>query len=140
MSAALSELRAALYTHFKANTGAGTVYYAVGGRYAAQVAPADIVWPYVLTLVVSASQRYIQDIAIDELRVQFSIFTQDDPDGASAETIGSLLRDCFDWCALSFTSVHTPYWMKPLEGGLVPLEDRRHQWFQDYEVAAQRAA
>ena len=146
MAISLASLRKAIFDWFNAASGAGTVYAAVGGRFYTRgsVPPAHLLtWPYIVMENVYNSPSWTFDHTIENLRVQFSIFTEDDPDGLDVELIATKLRSRFDQAVLTYTgSDYSTMSMLP-EAGIGPMpanpgeSDKRGMYVQDYILKAQ---
>lgn len=143
MAISLVSLRKAIFDWFNASQGAGTVYAAVSGRLYALAAPERVTWPYIMFYVISSNPSWTFDHTIENLRVQFSIFAEDDPDGLDVELIATKLRSRFDQAALTYTgSDYSTMSMLP-EMGVGPMaanpgeSDRRGMYVQDYILKAQ---
>jgi len=143
MAISLVSLRKAIFDWFNASQGAGTVYAAVGGRLYALAAPDRPTWPYIVMDNIYNSPSWTFDHTSENLRVQFRIFTEDDPDGLDVELIATKLRSRFDKAALTYTgSDYSTKSMLP-EPGIGPMaanpgeSDKRGMYIQDYILKAQ---
>ena len=146
MAISLVSLRKAVYDWFKASQAAGTVYAAVAGRlYSGGSVPEGkaLTWPFIVFDVVTSNPGHTFSTTVEELRVQFSIFTKDDPDGIDVELIATKLRTRFDKAALTYSgSDYTNIYCKPDQGvGPMPANpdesDKRSMYTQDYLLRAE---
>ena len=140
----LASIRKAIYDWFAASQGAGTPYAAVSGRLYAVQAPADTSWPFIIFDIVSDNSTWTFDYGIEELRVQFSMYCKDDPDGLDVEVVATALRKRFDKAALTFSgSDYACMEMRPDQGvGPFPAtpgeDDKRSAYTQDYLLQVQQ--
>lgn len=127
---------------FRADQSAGTVYAAVSGRMGGPLARANTTYPYITFRVISSSPDWAVGVNFEKCRIQFTVHTQNDADGMDAELIASKLRNRFDWANLTFDgSEYTTFSMMPVvSAGLMPLEDDRSQYVQDYMYTVQQSA
>ena len=92
MALDLHSIRKAIYDWFTASQGAGTPYAAVSGRLYAVQAPADTAWPLIIYDIITNTPDWTFDHDLEECRVQFSMFCEDDPDGIDVEAVATALR------------------------------------------------
>lgn len=135
--------RKAIYDKFKASQVAGTVYAAVGGRLYSTVAPANATFPYIVVDGISMVETDTFNANIENLRVQFSIFS--DSRTSDVECLGILdkLNTCFDDTALTLTGTGlTSYahirMKKDVSVGPF-VADKRMMATQDYILTAEES-
>jgi len=144
MAISLASLRKAIFDWFNADQAAGTVYTAVSGRlFALQHPPTKVVWPYIVFYVISSNPSWTFDHTVENLRVQFSIFSEDDPDGLDVELIATKLRTRFDQAVITYSgSDYSTMSLLP-ETGIGPMpanpgeSDKQSMYIQDYILKAQ---
>ena len=114
MSAVASVARA-LYNWFGGDQSASSIYAALGGRlYIRGSAPPDTAWPYGVYQILDGRPDWAQDHTAETLSVQFSLFTDDDPDGAAADELLDKLRARYDHVELTFPGgEYRTIWCRP---------------------------
>lgn len=91
-----------IYEHFTAVTTTG-FYYDITGRMYLYHAPQQQVFPYCVYFPVTNVESVDFTQAIEELLVQFNVFTESNS-SASAGTLLSSLTDRYDNCSLTVTN------------------------------------
>ena len=108
----------AIFTKFNAVDGGGdhnSFWTDIGGRMFFGEAPENVAWPYCVVSHIASTQRDTFKDKIDDILVQFSIFSSN-PSSAEVHDAMTHLKALFDDATLSITGDTLVYFIRGVEG------------------------
>lgn len=137
----MNELRETLYDFLSTDVGLA-ITVAVGGRYYAEIAPENATFPYVVFNIIDDVPETVWKSGakrIHNVRVQFTIWDDDQYDGTPVSVIQGKLRAALDYAAVpSVDSAYELVGIWPdVATGPDPV-DGRMRATQDYMIRMER--
>ena len=100
----------AIFALFNTDTGGSGVHTAVGGRFNIPAAPDRVTFPHIVgTPIPSAPEYAFGTTLFEDLRFQFTIWSDKATDASEAVSILDKLRALFDHAAISFGGTSNDY-------------------------------
>lgn len=116
---------------FAKMTSSTDLYTDIGGRLYKSEAPEGAAYPYVVFFVVSDLPEYPGGHTIEQVQVQFSLFSSASG-STQVEDMLTHLRSLYDDCSLTITSNTLIYFIR---GNMSAMrEDHTWHYVQEYEI------